>query len=94
MEYFESDAMREFKDEKPAYGDMPVSALKRIAMRFTLGNARYGRFNWQRGLPNQSCYDSALRHLLQWKDGDTSEDHLAAAAWNLMVLMHNEETQK
>ena len=35
-------------------------------------------------------YDSAQRHMMQFWSGDTSEDHLAAAAWNIMSMMQFE----
>jgi len=38
-------------------------------------------------------YDSAQRHMMQWWEGDETEDHLAAAAWNIMSLMHIEKHQ-
>jgi hypothetical protein len=35
--------------------------------------------------------DSGMRHLLKYLDGQTDEDHLCAAAWNIMGAMWMEE---
>lgn len=35
----------------------------------------------------------AVRHLYLWLQGDTSEDHLAHAAWNIFAIMHFEEAR-
>jgi hypothetical protein len=34
-----------------------------------------------------------LAHINQWLAGDSSEDHLAHAVWNLMSALHFEETR-
>jgi hypothetical protein len=35
--------------------------------------------------------DSAIRHLFDYLEGKRNEDHLAAASWNVMNLIHTEE---
>jgi hypothetical protein len=42
-------------------------------------------------MPLARCFDSAVRHLYQWLSGDSQEDHLAGAAWNIMAIQHFEE---
>ena len=32
-----------------------------------------------------------MRHLVEYEVGSNSEDHLAAAIWNIMAMMFNEE---
>lgn len=49
-------------------------------LRSELGEMEYG------------CMDNALRHIFPYMAGDTQEDHLAAAAWNLNCAVHLEET--
>jgi hypothetical protein len=34
-----------------------------------------------------------MRHLLKYMDGQTDEDHLCAAAWNILCAMHTEENK-
>lgn len=50
-----------------------------------------GDRNWEKGMPIHMFFDSGLRHAFQYLDGDTSEDHLVAAAWNFMCAMWTEE---
>lgn len=54
-------------------------------------NARkYGKGNWQRGIPLDRYFNSAIRHLLQWRFGDSSEGHLEAVMFNAMAAMETE----
>jgi hypothetical protein len=55
------------------------------------GIAHYPERNWEKGLPLHSMIDSALRHLAKYVDGWTDEDHLCAAATNLLMAMWTEE---
>ncbi len=43
-----------------------------------------------KGAPLSIFYDSAMRHVTQWWKKDDSEDHLAAAAWNILAAMYIE----
>ena len=38
-----------------------------------------------------SFLDSAIRHIFKYMDGQTDEDHLCAAAWNILGAMWTEE---
>lgn len=68
-------------------------AMRRVAIRSELGERKYGDGrNWEKGMPLSEFMDSAMRHINQYLEGDTEEDHLAAAAWNLNCIMHLEET--
>lgn len=51
----------------------------------------YPERNWEKGLPMHSMIDSAFRHLAKYMDGQTDEDHLCAAATNLLMAMWTEE---
>ena len=55
------------------------------------GIPHYPERNWENGLPVHSMIDSALRHLAKYVDGWTDEDHLCAAATNLLMAMWTEE---
>ena len=56
-----------------------------------LGAVKRGDRNWERGMPLSWFLDSALRHLFQYLEGMTNEDHLAQAGWNIDAAMHTEE---
>ena len=78
---------------------LPMCALLRMSRHMensiapdpNTGVPHYPERNWERGLPMHSMIDSALRHLVKYVDGQTDEDHLCAAATNLMMAMWTEE---
>ena len=45
-------------------------------------------------MPFSRYVDSASRHLNKYIMGMEDEDHLAAACWNLIAIMHFEEQGK
>lgn len=67
--------------------------LRRIAETYAEGSQKYGDHNWLKGMPASDLLNHALAHLNDFKRGDTSEDHLAHAAWNLIAMMHFQETR-
>ncbi len=70
---------------------IPPIALKRLALRYSEGAAKYGANNWMRGIPLDRFYDAILRHAMAWHEGDTSEDHLAAILWNASAAIWTED---
>jgi hypothetical protein len=69
---------------------IPEIMLNRLAGLYKRGAEKYGLNNWQKGANLFRFYGSALRHLVMWFAGDTSEDHLAAVIWNVTTLMWTE----
>ncbi|MFM2094098.1 MAG: hypothetical protein RIS70_1222 [Planctomycetota bacterium] len=65
--------------------------LRRLAETCAEGAAKYGDFNWQKGIPASQMLNHAIRHIYLWIEGDDSEDHLAHAAWNILGVCHFEE---
>ena len=55
------------------------------------GQPHYPERNWEKGIPIHSMIDSAFRHLAKYVDGQNDEDHLCAAATNLIMAMWMEE---
>lgn len=78
---------------------LPMCALMRVARHMEdaiapdpeTGLPHYPERNWEQGLPMHSMIDSAFRHLMKYVDGQTDEDHLCAAATNLLMAMWTEE---
>jgi len=60
----------------------PLVAM-RDACHMENGAKKYGDRNWEKGQPSSRYLDSAIRHVMRYQEGDRSEDHLAAARWNL-----------
>lgn len=91
---FKSGAVRDRGDLKPRPDLISPHAQMREGMIMTLGGIKYELRNWERGLPISECLASAQRHIEQYKRGDTDEDHMAQARWNLGVILHFEEEIK
>lgn len=89
---WETGSQRDLSDDKPAYGLIDTYFLRRLADRLQLGAKKYDANNWKKGQPLSVFYDSALRHLYYWAEGrQDGEDHLAAAAFNIMGLIYGEK---
>lgn len=55
---------------------------------------KYGDRNWEKGDPGawiDDCMNRSLEHISRYNSGDRTEDHLAAAAWNIFAVMFFEE---
>lgn len=88
---FETGAVRDMQEGKGRCDLLPPAALLRIAKHFEAGAVKYGDRNWELGIPMHSFVDSGIRHLLKYMDGWTDEDHLCAAAWNILCALETEE---
>lgn len=91
LEHFENGAVREDKTGKGRFDLIPWCAVMRIARHMEESLKVYSPRNWEKGLPMHSMIDSAFRHLAKYVDGQTDEDHLCAAATNLLMAMWMEE---
>lgn len=70
---------------------LPMCSLIRVSKHMEDALTHYPERNWEKGLPMHSMIDSAFRHLAKYVDGQTDEDHLCAAATNLLMAMWTEE---
>jgi hypothetical protein len=83
---FETGMKRDVQTGKPRYDLIDRAFLKRWAELMSRGAEKYGENNWRKAsTPEElSRFEaSATRHLFQWLDGDRTEDHAAAVAFNL-----------
>lgn len=62
------------------------TALLELAGHYQEGCNKYGDRNWEKGIPMHCYIDSAVRHYLKFKRGDTDEDHARAFLWNVCCL--------
>jgi hypothetical protein len=69
---------------------IPFYSIYRIGAIFIEG-LRYGRDNWRKGVGDKDYQEErlehAINHLFLYKEGDTSEDHLAKVAWFCVTQM-------
>lgn len=91
LEEFGNGAVREDKTGKGRFDLLPFCAIMRIAKHMEKSLEVYPQDNWKKGLPMHSMLDSAMRHLAKYMDGWDDEDHLCAAATNLLMAMWMEE---
>jgi len=91
---FETGAQRDIEDGKTQPGLISPLFLKRLGDHLAAGAQKYNQRNWEKGMDFDRIWRSTNRHLLQWVLGDRVEDHLAAAAFGLMELIHFEEMIK
>lgn len=64
------------------------------SIHFEEGAKKYGENNWQKGIPMKCYIDSAVRHYLKWRKGDTDEPHDRAFVWNLLCCMWEAQREK
>jgi hypothetical protein len=88
---FETGAVRDMAEGKGDMYSLPAAAIIRLSKHYELGAKKYSRLNYQKGIPVSSFMDSALRHIFKYLDGCDDEDHLSAAAFNVLGAMQMEE---
>lgn len=85
-------ATRDRREGKGRYDLITPHMIRRLAGVYERGAANHGDRNWEKGVPFSRLFDSALRHTFQALAGETDEDHLAQAIWNLAAIIHFQET--
>lgn len=95
MRQFETGAVRDRAEGKGRYDLLftgMAHAIPRVAEHLEEGAKHYGDNNYLKGIPYSVYVDSALRHLNQWVRGVADgDDHLTAAAWNILALLETRE---
>jgi hypothetical protein len=84
----ENGAVRDIRTGKGRYDLISHIAMRRLAVVYEKGAAKYADRNWEKGMPLCRFFDSAKRHMDQWLAGETDEDHLGHAMWNLASMIH------
>lgn len=88
---FETGAVRDMPNGKGRMDLLPWAAIIEVSKHCEAGAQKYGEHNVDKGIPTNSLCDSAARHLAKYLDGQTDEDHLTAAAWNLLWALQMRE---
>jgi hypothetical protein len=81
---FSSGMVRD-SEEKPLYTEVYIPLLKRYGELMQRGAKKYGRGNWRKACTEEELQrfkDSLLRHTMQYLNGESDEDHLAAVLFN------------
>lgn len=61
--------------------------LLEVSKHFEEAAKKYPPDNWKKGIPISSYINSAVRHLLKWRDGWKDERHDRAFVWNLLAAI-------
>lgn len=88
---FSTGAVRDMHKGKGDMVSLPNSAILRLSKHYEAGAEKYGRWNYTNGIPVSSFMDSALRHIFKYLAGWDDEDHLSAAAFNILGALEMEE---
>lgn len=89
---FSTGAVRDMAEGKGDMCSLPWEAILRLSVHYENGSKKYKRWNYREGIPVSSFLDSACRHLAKYQCGCDDEDHLAAAAFNVLGAMLMEQT--
>jgi len=68
--------------------------FRRYAEHMSKGAVKYGPRNWQLADSEEELErfrQSAFRHMIQWLDGDRTEDHAMAVVFNLNAASYVED---
>lgn len=60
------------------------TAFLEASKQYEGGAKKYGDNNWRKGIPVHCYIDSAVRHYLKFRRGDTDEPHDRAFIWNIL----------
>ncbi len=85
---FSTGMKRDVQTDKPRY-DLIGSGwelIKRWAQLMARGAIKYGELNFEKAATEEELKRfkaSGLRHMIQWFEGETDEDHAAAVCFNI-----------
>lgn len=85
---FSTGSVRDIQAGKRRMDLLPLTAIIELSRHCEEGALKYGEHNVDKGIPQHSLCDSAMRHLVKYMRGDHDEDHLRAAAWNIMWALN------
>ena len=91
---FSTGARRDIQEGKGFFHLISPFMATRLAKWLEKGAKKYGERNWEKGMPFSRFTDSAERHLTKFKMGLKDEDHLAAIIFNIMAIIHFQETER
>lgn len=74
---------------------LPYDAVTEVVDVFTYGAKKYGDRNWEKGINNGRLLAAAMRHIVARVEGaqtdaESGQYHLAHAAANLLMWLHND----
>jgi hypothetical protein len=100
--YYPTGAVRDNAEGKEDYIETTSwTAIRAYAQYMTEKAKVYGRGNWRKGIPTEAYEESLMRHIQKYfankyehANLEPNEDHLCAAMFNLLGIIHNRELKK
>lgn len=83
---------RDMSEGKGRMDLLPWYGIIEVSKHCEDGAKKYGEHNIDKGCPLHSLLDSASRHLAKCIAGMDDEDHLRAAAWNILWALNQRVT--
>lgn len=88
-----------FDSQKIRVELLPTESLEEIAKALTFGAAKYGDWNWSKGLAWSRILGAAMRHLFAFargedKDPESGLSHLAHLGCCVLFLLYHEKHHK
>lgn len=90
---FNTGAVRDMSEGKGRMDLLCWNAIIEVSKHCEEGAKKYGENNVDKGIPMHSLADSAMRHMAKFIAGHKDEDHLRAAAWNILWALEFRETK-
>jgi hypothetical protein len=89
---------KRYNKGKPRLGLIPPQIIEGLGYVLAFGAEKYDENNWKKGLTDEECLSSCLRHITKFQRGEMYDDesgihHLAHAACNLAFMMYFHEEQ-
>lgn len=81
---------------KPDLSLLPRKFLEEVARAFMVGETKYGRYNYCRGIEASRLIAATMRHLSAWNEGEEhdpvdGQHHLGAAGANIAMALRQIE---
>ena len=89
---FSTGAVRDMHTGKGRMDLLPWFGIIEVSKHCEEGALKYEEHNADKGIDLHSLLDSAARHLAKCIKGMDDEDHLRAAAWNLLFALDQRTT--
>lgn len=69
--------------------DIDWNFIKDIAIRMSENKSKYPKGNWKKPMELESIEEAMERHFIEYKRGNTDENHLIAIVCNAMIINYH-----
>lgn len=88
-----------YNEGKPKWSLVDFKSLEPLVRVLEFGAVKYGKFNWQKGLPEEEILESLSRHLFELMSGnefdeETGVSHIGHIMANAMFYAYQKRNGK